>query len=70
MCMGCMSNADFLVTGGMVGAAGVRVGVRRLMSTPARWTRKVTDDEAQEFVASLARVEEPARVGAVDRPSG
>jgi hypothetical protein len=70
MCMGCMSNADFLVTGGMVGAAGVRVGVRRLASTPARWARKVTDEEAQEFVASLTGAREPERAGAVDRPSG
>ena len=27
MCMGCMGNADFLVTSGIVGAASLRVGL-------------------------------------------
>ena len=54
MCMGCMANADFAVTSGLLGAASLRVGARRFLSTAPRWTRKVTDREASEFVASLA----------------
>jgi hypothetical protein len=54
MCMGCMSNADFLVTGGVLGAASVRVGLRRLLPVPPAFARKVTDEEATAFIASLA----------------
>lgn len=53
MCMGCMNTADFVVTGGILGAASVRVGARRLLSAPGRWASKVTDTEAADFVASL-----------------
>lgn len=54
MCMGCMSNADFVVTSGILGAASLRVGARQLLPRAPRWARRVTDDEASEFVASLA----------------
>lgn len=54
MCMGCMTNADFVLTSGLLGAAGVRVGARQLFHGATRWTRKVTDEEALAFVASLA----------------
>lgn len=53
MCMGCMSNADFVVTSGLLGAASLRVGARQLLPRAPRWTRKVSDGEAHEFVASL-----------------
>lgn len=54
MCMGCMANADFAVTSGILGAASVRVGLRRFLPSAPRWARKVTDREADDFVASLA----------------
>lgn len=54
MCMGCMTNADFVLTSGLLGAAGVRVGARQLFHGANRWTRKVTDEEALAFVDSLA----------------
>lgn len=54
MCMGCMANADFAVTSGILGAASLRVGARRFLPNAPRWARKVTDREADEFVASLA----------------
>jgi len=54
MCMGCMANGDFLLTSGILGAASVRVGLRRYLPGLPTWPRKVTDDEASEFVASLA----------------
>jgi hypothetical protein len=53
MCMGCMANADFAVTSGILGAASLRVGVRRFLPSAPPWTRKVTDREADDFVASL-----------------
>ena len=53
MCMGCMSNADFVVTSGILGAASLRVGARQLLPRAPRWARRVTDSEANEFVASL-----------------
>ena len=53
MCMGCASNADFLVTSGILGAASLRVAARRVLPTTPRWARKVTDAEAEHFVASL-----------------
>jgi hypothetical protein len=54
MCMGCMTSADFVLTSGIIGAASVRVGARQLLPRAPRWTRKVTDEEAQDFMASLA----------------
>jgi hypothetical protein len=54
MCMGCMTNADFVLTSGMLGAASIRVGARRFLPRSPRWARKVTDAEAAAFVASLA----------------
>jgi hypothetical protein len=54
MCMGCMTNADFVLTSGMLGAASIRVGARRFLPRAPRWARKVTDAEAAAFVASLA----------------
>jgi hypothetical protein len=53
MCMGCMSNADFVVTSGLLGAASLRVGARQLLPRAPRWARKVSDGEAHQFVASL-----------------
>jgi hypothetical protein len=49
-----MSNADFVVTSGILGAASLRVGARQLLPRAPRWARKVTEDEADAFVASLA----------------
>lgn len=54
MCMGCMASADFVVTGGLLGAASLRVGARQLLPRTPRWARKVSDGEARELVASLA----------------
>jgi hypothetical protein len=42
------------VTSGILGAASMRVGVRRFLPRAPRWARKVTDAEAAAFVASLA----------------
>lgn len=53
MCMGCMANADFAVTSGILGAASLRVGARRFLPKAPRWSRKVTDREAEDFLASL-----------------
>jgi len=53
MCTGCMANADFVLTGGILGAASLRVGARQLLPRSPRRTRKVTDEEAASFVASL-----------------
>jgi len=53
MCMGCMSNAEFLVASGVVGAASLRVGLRALLPTPPAFLRKVTDEEAAAFVAAM-----------------
>jgi hypothetical protein len=53
MCMGCASNADFLVTSGILGAASLRVAARRVLPTTPRWARKVSDEEAAGFVSSL-----------------
>jgi len=58
--MGCMANADFVVTSGILGVASARVGFRRYLPRVPRWARKVTDDEAREFVASLGRPQAPA----------
>lgn len=54
MCMSCVSNADFALTSGILGAASLRVGVRRLLPEAPRWTRRVSDEEAATFLASLA----------------
>lgn len=69
MCMGCMTNADVVLTSGILGAAGVRVGARQLLSRPPRWTRMVTDEEAREFVASLAPPPVPAPTGMAPPPA-
>jgi hypothetical protein len=53
MCMGCASNADFLVTSGVLGAASLRVAARRVLPTTPRWARRVSDEEAAGFVSSL-----------------
>jgi hypothetical protein len=74
MCMGCMTNADFVVTSGILGAASMRVGARRFLPRAPRWARKVSDAEAAAFVASLdpatPAVRPPARhadvVGSVE----
>jgi hypothetical protein len=56
MCMGCATNADFLVTSGILGAASLRVAARRVLPTTPRWARKVSDEEAAGFVSSLQPV--------------
>lgn len=53
MCMGCASNADFLVTSGILGGASLRVAARRFLPVTPRWARKVTDHEADAFLAGL-----------------
>lgn len=53
MCMGCASNADFIVTSGILGGASLRVAARRFLPTPPRWARRVSDREADAFVAGL-----------------
>lgn len=54
MCMGCMSNADFLVTGGVMSIASLRIGLRRILPVTPAFARPVTDLEAEAFVASLS----------------
>ena len=52
MCAGCMGTADFLLTGGVLGVASLKVAGRRLL--PGRGDRgRVTDAEAAAFVARL-----------------
>jgi hypothetical protein len=53
MCMGCMGNADFLLTGGIVGAASLRVAARSALPGVIRRPRKVSDGEVSEFLAGL-----------------
>jgi hypothetical protein len=49
-----MGTADFLLTGGVLGAASLRVATRRLL--PGRPDRgKVTDAEADAFLTRLRR---------------
>lgn len=78
MCTGCMGNADFLLTSGIVGAAGLRVTARRLLT--GRRDPIVTETEAADFVASLtlgsadpghdsARAEALSAGGAVSGPA-
>ncbi len=62
MCMGCMSNADFLVTSGVMGMASLRIGLRRILPVTPAFARPVTDLEAEAFVASLS----PAPIGIPD----
>ncbi|MGK2948738.1 MAG: hypothetical protein ACSLFP_09200 [Acidimicrobiales bacterium] len=65
MCMGCASNADFIVTSGILGGASLRVAARRFLPVTPQWARKVTDEEANAFVAEVSaeplvdRVAEP-----------
>ena len=59
MCMGCMAQADFLATGGVLGLAGLRVGARSLFGK-GRSAPKVSDAEADEFVAALQAHRPPA----------
>ncbi len=59
MCMGCMGNADFLLTGGIVGAASVRVAARSLLPTFVRAPRKVSAEEVSEFLAGLQPAARP-----------
>ena len=58
MCAGCMGTADFLLTGGVLGAASLKVAGRRLLPGGRdRSSTKVTDAEADAFVARLRRAE-------------
>lgn len=68
MCMGCASNADFLVTSGILGGASLRVAARRFLPVTPRWARKVTDEEADAFVAELAA--EPLAAPGSSPPDG
>jgi hypothetical protein len=64
MCMGCASNADFIVTSGILGGASLRVAARRFLPTTPRWARRVSDGEAQAFVAGLQAADpEPGGAG-------
>lgn len=53
MCTGCIANADFVLTSGILGAASLRVGARQLLPRAPRWSCKVTDEEVASFLASL-----------------
>lgn len=53
MCTGCVANADFVLTSGILGAASLRAGARQLLPRSSRRPRRVTDEEAASFVASL-----------------
>jgi hypothetical protein len=55
-----MAQADFLATGGVLGIAGLRVGARRVFGKTGRGARKVSDAEADQFVASLQAHQPPA----------
>lgn len=80
MCAGCMGTADFLLTGGVLGAASLKVAGRRLVpGWRDRGRGKVTDAEADAFITRLQRSAEgaeeadrsPARQAApVDSPRG
>jgi hypothetical protein len=59
MCMGCMANADFMLTSGIVGAASLRVAARSALPGVIRRPRKVTDAEVSEFLAGLHPVAPP-----------
>lgn len=67
MCMGCMANADFALTSGILGAASVRVGLRRYLPGQLLRRRRVTDQEVCDFVASLEPIAEEAAPGAPAR---
>jgi hypothetical protein len=54
-----VTSADAVITGGILGAASLRVGLRQLLPNPPRWARRVSDDEARAFVASLAPGDAP-----------
>jgi len=49
-----MANGEFVLTSGILGAASLRVGLRQLLPGVLQSNRKVTDEEATDFVASLA----------------
>lgn len=54
MCAGCMGTADFLLTGGVLGAASLKVAGRRLLPGGRdRGRGKVTDAEADAFITRL-----------------
>jgi hypothetical protein len=44
--MSCVTSADAALTGGILGVASLRVGVRRLLPNPARWAHRVPADDA------------------------
>lgn len=52
MCMQCMANGDFLLTSGILGAASVRVGLRRFLPE-LRKPATATDEDARRLVAPL-----------------
>jgi len=62
-----MANADFALTSGILGAASVRVGLRRYLPGPLLRRRKVSEQEVCDFVASLQPVPERAAPGAPAR---
>jgi hypothetical protein len=59
VCVSCVTSADAAITGGILGVASLRVGLRQLLPNPPRWARRVSDDEARAFVASLAPGDAP-----------
>ena len=68
MCMGCMSNAEFVVAGGALGVGGVRLGLRALLPSTPSFLRKGSDDVAAAFVATRqpARYDERSSAASVD----
>jgi|GEM_PF-6311673 len=68
MCAGCMGTADFLLTGGVLGAASLKVAGRRLLPGGRdRGRGKVTDAEAEAFITRLRR--DPTEVDRTEEPA-
>jgi hypothetical protein len=59
-----MANGDFVLTSGILGAASVRAGLHRYLPWLPRAPRKVTDEEARAFLASLAPTPAPHHTSA------
>ena len=58
MCMGCMGNADLLLTSGILGAAGARIGLKRRW--PGRAPSRSDDAALEEPISGTARADDPA----------
>jgi hypothetical protein len=63
-----MGTADFLLTGGVLGAASLKVAGRRLLPGGRdRGRGKVTDAEAEAFITRLRR--DPTEVDRTEEPA-